>query len=347
MRPRGGQQHWRVGVDLGGTWIRVIALDAHGRRREVKRPSPGLGRLPAFLRRFWQRWGLERPVVRALVVASKGIWTVTERRSQERRLRALAQRVRVISDAEAAYLGALGEGAGVLLLAGTGSMALGRDHRGRWARAGGLGPLLGDEGSAFWIGREWLRATMGTTGFTRARRILGSPDPVARMAALAPDVLRRARGGSREAQRIVGRSQDALANLLVRVRQELRLEPLVTVSWAGGLLEDLRFRTGIWRAARRRGLPLKPTPPRESPAAAVGHMAESLGRETRRSAGCSTSASPIATRPVGEWSGERRQNPDEGVHPSRGRHREQAAAGGQRRRHPHARDAATHAPGSG
>src|ERR671922_279575 len=46
---------------------------------------------------------------------------------------------------------------GALLLAGTGSIVLGRDARGRLVRAGGLGPLIGDEGSAFWLGREWLR----------------------------------------------------------------------------------------------------------------------------------------------------------------------------------------------
>src|SRR5437867_4340993 len=277
MRPRRRQQWW-IGVDLGGTWVRVIALDPRERRREFKGPSRGLDGLPALLRRLWRRWTLERADVRRLVVASKGVWTAAERRRQGRRLRALAHRVRVISDAEAAHLGALGERAGVLLLAGTGSMALGRDARGRWARAGGWGPLLGDEGSAFWIGREWLRATMGVTGFARARRILGSPDPVARIAALAPGVLRRARGGSRVAHRIVARSQDALADLLVRLSRELRLRQPVPVSWAGGLLENPRFRAGVWRAARRAGIRVKPQPPCESPSTAVAHLAENLGR---------------------------------------------------------------------
>lgn len=221
---------------------------------------------------------MERWDARLLVVASKGVWTAAERRRQGQRLQALAHRVRVISDAEAAYLGALGHGAGVLLLAGTGSMALGRDARGRWARAGGWGPLLGDEGSAFWIGRQWLRATMHGRGALRARRILGSPDPVARVAALAPGVLRRAREGSREARRIVARSQDALADLLLGTSRELRLRAPITASWAGGLLKDARFRSGVWRAARRAGVRVKPEPPRESPATAVGRLAEDLSR---------------------------------------------------------------------
>ncbi|HTW28771.1 MAG TPA: BadF/BadG/BcrA/BcrD ATPase family protein [Acetobacteraceae bacterium] len=51
---------------------------------------------------------------------------------------------------EAAFLGA----PGALLLAGTGSMVWAADEAGRQLRVGGWGPWLGDEGSAFWIGRE-------------------------------------------------------------------------------------------------------------------------------------------------------------------------------------------------
>src|SRR3989304_4407417 len=50
---------------------------------------------------------------------------------------------------------------GPLVPAGTGSIVIGRDARGRWARAGGLGPLLGDEGSAFWLGRGGVRGAGG------------------------------------------------------------------------------------------------------------------------------------------------------------------------------------------
>ena len=268
---------WRVGVDLGGTWIRVVALDARGRRRGIRRPAPGLDGLPAFLGRLWQRWALARDGVPSLVVASRGVWTSAERTRQARRLRSLARRVSVIADVEAAYLGALGERSGILLLSGTGSMALGRDERGRWTRAGGWGPLLGDEGSAFWIGREWLRETMATTGFLPARRMLRSRDPVAKIATLAPGVLRRAREGSARARRIVARGQGALANLLVEVARKRGLHAPVTVSWAGGLLADARFRDGVWRAARATGLRVEPRPPRANALAAVADLATRVG----------------------------------------------------------------------
>jgi N-acetylglucosamine kinase-like BadF-type ATPase len=270
---------WCVGVDLGGTWIRAVAIDSRGRRRQAKQPSPGLDGLRDSLNRLWRRWALRRGDVRSLAVASRGVWTDGERRRLARQLRHLARHVTVIADVEAAYLGAVGDRVGILLLAGTGSMALGRNGRGRWARAGGWGPLLGDEGSAFWIGREWLRATMGTTGFARARRMLRSTDPVARIASLAPAVLGDARRRAGSARQIVTRSQGALASLVVEISRELRLGAPVLVSWSGGLLVDPHFRAGVWRAARRRGVVLNPARPRGSAIAAAVLLAE---REARR-----------------------------------------------------------------
>jgi N-acetylglucosamine kinase-like BadF-type ATPase len=272
---------WRVGVDLGGTWIRVVALDAEDRRREVKKPSPGLDGLAPALKRLWRGWRLGRVPVEALAVASRGVWTSAERERHRRRLRSLARRVLVISDAEAAYLGALGDRAGVLILAGTGSMALGRDARGRWRRAGGLGPLLGDDGSAFWIGRQWLRASIRQQSVRRLRVMLASPDPVARIAGLAPAVLRRARGGSRLARRIAAGAHAALAELVVEAARGLPHRAPVTVSWGGGLLEDARFRSDVWRAVRQRGLSIEPRRPHESAAAAVARLAEVLPRAAR------------------------------------------------------------------
>jgi N-acetylglucosamine kinase-like BadF-type ATPase len=67
-------------------------------------------------------------------------------------------RVRVTTDLETALEAAFGAGEGIILLGGTGSAAFGRDANGRTARAGGRGPWLSDEGSAFDIGRRAVRA---------------------------------------------------------------------------------------------------------------------------------------------------------------------------------------------
>jgi N-acetylglucosamine kinase-like BadF-type ATPase len=66
--------------------------------------------------------------------------------------------VRVTTDLDVGLEAAFGTGEGILLLAGTGSAAFGRDSNGRTARAGGRGPWFSDEGSAFDIGRSAVRA---------------------------------------------------------------------------------------------------------------------------------------------------------------------------------------------
>jgi glucosamine kinase len=80
----------------------------------------------------------------------------------------LPDRIIVVGDTEIALEAAFGSGPGVIVIAGTGSIAYGRDEQGRTARAGGWGFAISDEGSAHWIGREVvaevLRASDRTYG---------------------------------------------------------------------------------------------------------------------------------------------------------------------------------------
>ncbi|NMB44844.1 MAG: ATPase [Firmicutes bacterium] len=64
------------------------------------------------------------------------------------------------NDARIALAGAAGNRPGIILIAGTGSIALGIDQEGRQVRAGGWGPILGDEGSGYSIGRAALTAIL-------------------------------------------------------------------------------------------------------------------------------------------------------------------------------------------
>ena len=66
----------------------------------------------------------------------------------------------VVDDTEATLVGAFGDGPGIVVIAGTGSNALGRNREGRTARAGGYGFLLGDEGSAYWFASQAVRAAL-------------------------------------------------------------------------------------------------------------------------------------------------------------------------------------------
>ncbi len=69
-------------------------------------------------------------------------------------------RVLVESDAFTAYIGAIGPAPGVLLIAGTGSICLGRRADQTTVRVGGWGSQFSDEGSGFWIGREAVRTAL-------------------------------------------------------------------------------------------------------------------------------------------------------------------------------------------
>ena len=239
-----------VGVDAGGTWVRIRAMTQARPLASLTQPASAVPELATFLHTVWRRRGWTRTQVDALVVAARGVWLPRERRLR-RRLAGLARRVDVIADVEAAWHATLGAERGVLVLAGTGSIALGRDARGRWARAGGLGPLLGDEGSAFWIGREWLRATANERV---RRRFATAPHAVRAVAALAPRVVARARRGQRVAARIVGAAQAHLAAQTAAVARMLRLPAPVVVGGAGSVMDDRWFAAGVRQALARAGV---------------------------------------------------------------------------------------------
>jgi N-acetylglucosamine kinase-like BadF-type ATPase len=272
-------RNWTVGVDAGGTWLRVLAADGHGRRLIARRPASQ--DLRAALGSVWRRWRLGRAGVARLVVATRGVWTASERRAAAARLHSLARRVTVISDAEAAHLGALGGRPGLLVLAGTGSIVLARGARGRWVRAGGLGPLFGDAGSAFALSRDWLAAVHPA----RARRLAQAPNAVLLIAALAPRVLKLARRGPGPARLAVTRGAFALALTMHAAAREARLASPISVSWAGSLLENCAYRLEVWRMARDLGLRIAPLAPRESALEAASRLARGRARSRRPQAG--------------------------------------------------------------
>ena len=72
----------------------------------------------------------------------------------------LSTPIDVVGDMQIALEAAFDTGPGVIVIAGTGSIAYGRDQRGKTLRAGGWGFAIGDEGSAHWIGREVVGAVL-------------------------------------------------------------------------------------------------------------------------------------------------------------------------------------------
>lgn len=72
----------------------------------------------------------------------------------------LSTPIEVVGDMQIALDAAFDTGPGVIVIAGTGSIAYGRDLQGTTVRAGGWGFAIGDEGSAHWIGRAAVSAVL-------------------------------------------------------------------------------------------------------------------------------------------------------------------------------------------
>jgi N-acetylglucosamine kinase len=170
-------------------------------------------------------------------------------------------RALVVNDALIALVAGAGDRPGVVVVAGTGSIAYGRDAHGRAARSGGWGYLLGDEGGGFWIGRAALVAvvrqfdgrgpsTMLTDMVLSEMRLQTPPQLIHAIytrgihryaiASIASIVQRAAERGDAVAGNIVERAADELAAAAASVirRLDMRGEafPIVLV---GGVFRGL------------------------------------------------------------------------------------------------------------
>jgi len=166
----------------------------------------------------------------------------------------------VTTDAAVALAGAVASGLGIVVIAGTGSMALGRNGQGRTARAGGWGYVFGDEGGAFDMVRQAARAALrmeegwgpatalraallDATGSASANEMLHrfyTPEwERSRVASLAPLLGRAAGEGDAVAAHVVNQAAQELAHLAAAVRTQL-WEPgeAVNVAYAGGVFES-------------------------------------------------------------------------------------------------------------
>jgi glucosamine kinase len=190
-------------------------------------------------------------------------------------LLSVAREVAITNDAEFALAG-LDNGPGVALIAGTGSIALGRDVSGQMIQVGGWGHLLGDEGSAYDIGRRAAQAAAraadgrGPTtallqlvlerwGLTAPRSMIDHvylTQEKAPIASLAPGVLALARHGDQVARAIRRQACEELAQAAIAVIDALDVADPVPLILGGGLLihqRELRVAV-VARIRRRRAL---------------------------------------------------------------------------------------------
>lgn len=157
-----------IGVDGGGSKTRVIVANEHGTKvGEVVGPGsavkPGQAEhsadvITAAINDALASCEMLHVMPKVLCVGVAGAASEPERQALWTALagREVAEEVVIHADFSIALDDAFGEGAGILLISGTGSACFGRGPSGQTARCGGWGPVCGDEGSGAWIGRRAL-----------------------------------------------------------------------------------------------------------------------------------------------------------------------------------------------
>lgn len=259
-----------IGIDAGGTKTVCMLADEQGRiLSEARGPGANLqaaGELEVekVLHTVMdQAIGGRAIVPDAIALGIAGVDRPDDAaviRAIMRRIGAHA-RILVVNDALVALVAAAGDDPAIVIIAGTGSIAYGRNAAGQAARAGGWGFILGDEGSGYWIGRRALRSVVREadgrghatklTAMVLAHFGLQRPEELVHViyqptmkppsiAALARWVQQAADEGDAVARRILDRAVRELMLSAQSVTRQLHMEeaafPFVL---AGGILRAL------------------------------------------------------------------------------------------------------------
>ncbi len=310
------REEYYVGFDGGGTKTDCVLLNAKGDVMAEHSAGPanplraGFERAQSSLRTAAEKTLSSRQVGAASIIAvCAGIAGAGQPRVLKRVMGFLVEtfpraHVQVCTDLEIALEAGLGDSPGIVIVAGTGSAALGRASDGRQVRAGGDGPWVGDEGSAFDIGRR------GVAAVARARDALGPNTSLAdsipaalqcadwsalleRIAAgpdevfprIFPLVAEAAESGDTPAREILFGAALSLSQLVLSVARRLEIaHQEFTVAESGGVfgvspLLDQSFEALVHGAARgARVRPVEMPPARAAARRAMRECRSDAGR---------------------------------------------------------------------
>jgi glucosamine kinase len=258
-----------IGIDGGGSKTHAIVADEQGKTiGEVTGPAsavrPGQAEHSATVIADVVRDALASvemthvtPRVVAIGVAGAGRETERQELWQALAGKDLGTELVIHSDFSIALDDAFGDGPGVLLIGGTGSVAFGRSPAGATARCGGWGPVCGDEGSGAWIGRKALSVvtsaadgrepeTALTGAILTAAQVNETTDLIAwaaqakpaDLATLAPVVLSVADSGDLRANALVSLAVEELVLHVRALARQLFADERASlpVALSGGLL---------------------------------------------------------------------------------------------------------------
>lgn len=163
-----------IGIDGGGSRTRGVLY--HG-SKELAQAETGTARVGSvgvvescerllnLINELCISAGIAPQEIDAVTIGLAGVWLREEQVRSQQLLQLFARERRiefdyltVTSDAAIALEGAFGGGTGIVLIVGTGTIAVGKTTGGTIVRCGGWGIELSDEGSGAWIGREALTA---------------------------------------------------------------------------------------------------------------------------------------------------------------------------------------------
>ena len=166
--------------------------------------------------------------------------------------------VEIVGDVEIAFQDAFETQSGVIVIAGTGAIAYGRNSQGESARASGWGPLVSDEGSGSWVGLEAVRSvlrmkdrgentgllgdfvkTLGAVDFDEFIVRLNS-NPAPDFSVLFPLVLASAENGDELARKVLNRAGCKLARTAGIVIDRLFARKPCSVATHGGVFSSSR-----------------------------------------------------------------------------------------------------------
>lgn len=271
-----------VGIDGGGTKTTTVVVDAHGveiARHQGPTSNPSVIGFDGTVGVLRQGLSAVHADAGAFTGGWIGLAGVDRPGDRERLLPALIDLVpdpRITNDGELILAGLDGQ-PGVGLIAGTGSIALGRNAKGDRARAGGWGHIIGDEGSGWAFGVAALRAIAAEVDghgepapFTPdllAFWELDDPREVItktyapgtgkrEIAALARFTMAAARDGWEPARAVVTQGADDLAIQVTAVARQLALPSPLNVALAGGLLLNVPFYRQLVLTALSERMPL-------------------------------------------------------------------------------------------
>lgn len=265
------------GIDGGGTYSRLALTDETG--KVLTRAEAGSTNIYAvsadevfktlslLLDSALRSAGLRKDDLASGCIGSAGLGREAERKIFRGFFDTLLWKdfpVKLCNDGEILLCGGLNKLEGYCLIAGTGSIALGRSLAGRTVRAGGHGYMLGDEGSAAWTGRSaiarilrsvegrdlptgMLGSILESAGLAKKEELMAyvhRDADKAKIAALAPAVTAAAREGDPLALDILRAGAEELA-LLVKsvINQSPWIKEKVLVL-AGGVMEHDEIITG-------------------------------------------------------------------------------------------------------